>query len=150
MTEAVQFTPRQSGPDLVDLVRRYRMTWHTQPELAMHEGRLIPIGFTVEILARYDHPAHPPLPDCPECAPVRRALKLVADAVLPRGEHVAWYDVQVPEAIVQYDSSHDPALSATITVLHKGRETRPPDDCEIACVTEIRENLRELGAVEAV
>jgi len=148
MTEAVQFTPTPSGPDLVDLVRRYRMTWRTQPELAMHDGQLMPIGFTVQIIARYAHPAHPPLPDCPECAPVRRALRLVADAVVPKGEHVAWYNVQVLEA-VQYDGARDPALSATITVLHKGRENRPPDDLEIACVTEIRENLQELGVVES-
>jgi len=145
MTEAVQLIP--SELELSDLVRRYRMTWHTEPRLAMFDGRVMPIGFTVEILARYDHPAHPPRPDCPECAPVRRALGLVAAAALPVGEHVDWYDVEGPQAIVEYDSA-DPALSATITVMHKQREKRPPDDAELACVTEIRENLQELGVVE--
>ena len=137
-------------PELVELVRRYQMGWHVRSEQAVVRGALVPIGFVVELTATHDVPAHSPSPGCDECVPVRRALARVARAVLPRGEHTSWYDVSVAEGQLQYDPGRRsrPLLTATISVLHTGDVNAPPDDCERACLEEIRGNLVALGARE--
>lgn len=136
--------------ELSGLVRRYQMSWHTRFERGVVGTELVPIGFVVEITATHDAPPHPPMAGCEECIPVRRALARVAHAVLPLGEHASWYDVAVAEGELQYDPSRHnrPELYATIAVLHKGTVNRPPDECERACLDEIRGHLVALGAHE--
>jgi hypothetical protein len=111
------------------------------------DGELAPIGFTVELSAVHDHPAHPPSPSCSECAPVRAALHRICLAVLPRGERASWFDVHVGSAL-ESDPRHGgwPELTATIEILHRGSVNRPPDECERACLAEIRNRLDQLGA----
>ncbi len=136
--------------ELQELVRRYRVTWEARPELAVQGGALVPIGFVVQLSATHDHPVHRPSPGCPECAPLVDALKRIAHAVLPRGEHASWYDVHVSAGVIQYDPAHGnrPEVSATISILHRGQITRPPDECERACLKEIRTRLTAIGARE--
>jgi hypothetical protein len=139
--------PDESVHKLRDLVRRHRVTWESRPELADCNGELMPIGFTVELSAIHDHPAHPPFPGCPECAPVRTALRRICMSVLPRGDHASWYDVHVGTAFESDPRRGEfPQLSATIEILHCGTVNRPSDDCERACFDEIQGRLIELGA----
>jgi hypothetical protein len=136
--------------ELRELVRRYRMVWGSHPELAVRDRALVPIGFDVELSATYDHPAHPPMPGCPECAPVLEALRRVAYAALPRGEHASWYEVHVSNAM-GFDPRHGrrPELTATIAIMHRGDVSGgPPDDCQRACLDETRARLVALGAQE--
>jgi hypothetical protein len=133
--------------ELRELVRRHGVIWETHPELALCDGALAPIGFDVELSATGDHPAHPLSAGCPECAPVEAALRRIALAVLPRGEHASWYDVHVSDA-VQIDPAHGSRaeLSATIAILHIGTVNRPTDECERACLALVRARLVALGA----
>jgi hypothetical protein len=139
--------PDDSDLHLRALVHRHHITWESRPELADCDGELTPIGFTVELSAVDDHPEHPPSPGCSECAPVREALHRICLAVLPRGEHASWYDVHVGSAL-ESDPRHGgrPELSATIEILHRGTVNRPSDECERACLAEIKTRLAQLGA----
>jgi len=136
--------------ELRELVHKYRVIWESRPELAVSGDALVPVGFVVELAATHDHPRHPPTAGCDECAPVERALARLASAVLPRGVHASWYDIHVSSGALQFDRTHrdGPELSATISVLHHGDVNRPPDDCQRACLAEIRSRLIELGAQE--
>jgi hypothetical protein len=140
--------PHASDGDaqLMDLVRRHRMTWESHPELAVSNGDVRPIGFTVELHAVHDHPVHPPSPGCPECAPVREALLRICKAVLPKGEHASWYEVHVGGAFeMEPRRAGAPELVARIEILHQGTVNRPPDECERACLAEIKASLTRLG-----
>jgi hypothetical protein len=136
----------ESDAQLRELVRRHRVTWESCRELAVCDGELAAVGFTIELLAVHDQPAHPPSPGCPECTPVREALQRICSAVLPRGEHASWYDVHVGTGL-EMDPHRDgrTELSATIEVLHRGTVNRPPDECERACLAEIKSRLAQLG-----
>ncbi len=144
MNEAT--APLDDQAELREIVRRHRMTWESRPELAASGDSLMPIGFRVELTAVHDHPAHPPSPGCPECMPVMDALHRVSLAVLPRGEHASWYDVHVGTGF-EMDSRRRglPQLTASIEILHRGEVNRPPDECERACLAEIRGRLAALG-----
>lgn len=143
-------TTTDNAFELQELVRRHRVTWESRQELAVQGGELMPIGFTVELNAVHDHPAHPPSPGCPECAPVRAALLRICQAVLPRGEHASWYDVHVGTGLGMNPRRGDALeLSATIEILHRGTINRPPDECERACLAEIRGHLAALGVQHA-
>jgi hypothetical protein len=77
---------------------------------------------------------------------VSAALHRICLAVLPKGEHASWYDVHV-EGSLTFDSRRggSPVVSAKISILHRGTVNRPPDECERACLAEIRANLVQLG-----
>jgi hypothetical protein len=122
------------------------MTWESRPELAASGDTVAPIGFRVEVTAVHEHPAHPPSPGCPECIPVTEALKRVCFAVLPRGEHASWYDVHVSAGLDMDPRRRGaPELTASVEILHRGEVNRPPDECERACLAEIRARLTALG-----
>lgn len=118
------------------------MWFHVRPEQGMVAGALAPIGFDVDITASFDARVQAP-------APLRRTLERVARAALPTGEHASWYDVSVADGELGYDPSRrESTLSAMIAVLHRGVVNRAPDECERACVDEIRTKLLQLGLRE--
>jgi hypothetical protein len=132
--------------EIQQLVRRYRVTWETRPELAPKGPSVAPIGFAVELSAVSDHPDHDAEIACPDCRAIEDALGRVIGAIAPmevthvgRGER-------------QLGAAHDgrPEVTASVTVLHRdgGGANRPPDDDERRRLAAIVARLRNLGAQE--
>jgi hypothetical protein len=133
-------------PELKDLVRRYRVTWQTRPEMAAKDRSVAPIGFLIELNAITDHPEHAELIACPECHAVEDALGRLTHALAPEEvTHVGRGERQLGTA-----HDHCPEVSATVTVLHRdgGGANRPPDEEMRKRLAEIVHRLRDLGAQE--
>jgi hypothetical protein len=132
--------------EIQQLVRRYRVTWETRPELAPKGGSVAPIGFVVELSAVPDHPGHDAEIACPECRAVEDGLARVVSAVAP--SEVA----HIGRGERQLGAAHDgrPEVTASVTVLHRdgGGANRPPDDDERQRLAAILTRLRDLGAQE--
>ncbi len=128
---------------LRDLVRRFRVTWETRPEMAPRGRSVAPIGYLVELAAVPDHSEGAEMAACSEC---EEALARVLDAVAPSEV------LHVARGGKQLGSAHDgrPEVTATVTVLHRdgGGANRPPDPDERARLAGIVGRLRDLGAQE--
>ncbi len=132
--------------DLRQLVRRYRVTWETRPELAPRGRSVAPIGYAIELCAVPDHPGHDDMIACPECSAVEDGLEQLIGAVAPSEV------VHVGRGARQLGTAHDmsPEVTGTVTVLHRdgGGANRPPDDDERKRLAQIVARLRDLGAQE--
>jgi hypothetical protein len=132
--------------DLRHLVRRYRVTWETRPELAPKGRTVAPIGYAIERCAVPDHPGHDERIACPECSAVEDGLEQLVGAVAPSEV------VHVNRGALQLGTAHDkaPEVTATVTVIHRdgGGANRPPEAGERKRLTEIVGRLRDLGAQE--
>jgi hypothetical protein len=126
---------------LRELVRRFRVTWETRPEMAPRGRSVAPIGYLVELTAVPERTEGAELTACSEC---EAALARVIDAVAPSEV------LHVDRGGKQLGSAHDgrPEVTATVTVLHRdgGGANRPPDADEQARLAGILHRLRELGA----
>jgi hypothetical protein len=132
--------------ELRSLVRRYRVTWETRPELASNGHSVSPIGYVVELSAVPDHPDHESSIACPECRVVEDALERLTHSIAPSEV------VHVGRGARQFGLAHDARteVSATVTVLHRdgGGANRPPDRAEQERLGALLARLRELGAQE--
>jgi hypothetical protein len=129
--------------ELRDLVRRFRVTWETRPEMAPRGHTVGPIGYRVELAAVPERSEDAETVACSAC---EEALARVLDAVAPSEV------LHVDRGGKQIGSAHDgrPEATATVTVLHRdgGAANRPPDGDEQTRVSAIVDRLRRLGAQE--
>jgi hypothetical protein len=132
--------------DLRQLVRRYRVTWETRPELAPKGRSVAAIGYVIELCGVPDPSGHDETLACPECRAVEDALEQLMAAVAPSEV------VHVGRGTRQLGTAHDksPEVAGTVTVLHRdgGGANRPPDDDERKRLAQIVDRLRDLGAQE--
>jgi hypothetical protein len=136
--------PRDS--ELRDLVRKYRVTWETRPEMGPSGHSVAPIGYVVELNAVGDEPKHASMIAPPETHDVEDALEKIVSAVADTEiSHVA-------RGTWQLGTSHDarPEVTATVTVLHHdgGGDNRPQDTKEQERLAALIERIRALGAQE--
>jgi hypothetical protein len=139
---------RPEAEELIDVVRRHDLVWEVWPERQVFGGETRQIGFSLELFGRHDHPNHEPYPGCDECVVVYAALRRIARAVLPRGEHATYYDVQAYDRAMTYlrPASGEGLVKLVLKLLHRRGYGQPPDPCEIECLREIECRLAALGA----
>ncbi len=132
--------------ELSNLVRRYRVTWETRPELGPNGRGVAPIGYAIELSAVPEHPDHDKAIACPECDAVEDALDRLTAAIAPSEV------VHVGRGTRQIGTAHDtrPESTATVAVLHRdgGGANRPPEDDERRRLAAVVDRLRGLGAQE--
>jgi hypothetical protein len=131
--------------ELQDLVKRYRVTWETRPEMAPSGRSVHPIGTVIELSAVTDQASHKDAIECPECGAIEDALDRLITAVAPQEvRHVGRGERHLG------GTGHDahPEVNATVTVLHRdgGGANRPPTPDQQDRVAAISARLRELGA----
>jgi hypothetical protein len=135
-----------SDNELRELVRKYRVTWETRPEMGPSGHSVAPIGYVVELSAVGDDPKHAGMIAAPESHDVEDALEKIVSAVAESEvSHVA-------RGTWQMGTAHDtrPEVTATVTVLHHdgGNDNRPQDDKEQQRLEALLGRIRALGAQE--
>ena len=92
-----------------------------------------------------------PLPGCEHCRKVWRALKAVADWIIPREERDSDYDIVPFDQSIHYDAGRKfrPDVSLRIWIRHRSGFDREVDACEVRCLGEMTQRLTEIGARKA-
>jgi hypothetical protein len=133
------------------LVKQHKVCWEVWPEYHIdREGKKIQIGFELDLLGTHYRPEHIPEPGCEECLEVYNDLKHIAQWILPKEKRDSRYEVGVFDASIHYASQREfrRDIIVPIKILHREGYHRPLDDCEIRCLNEMKEKLKELGAHE--
>jgi hypothetical protein len=134
--------------DLVELVRKHNVRWEVWPEKRVFDGEIRQVGFEIDLIGDHDHPRHRTFPGCDECVIVHRALRRIADYLLPKGERASRYEIEYWNGSMRYpkDSREDGYVQLTIRILHRVERSDPPDDCQRQCLAEMERKLGALGA----
>lgn len=133
---------------LRDLVQRFRVCWSVWPEECFVDGTKRKIGFGLELCGTHEPGTLHVSPGCEHCRPVQAALKEIANHILPREERPSMYDIDINDQALDYSPAHGNRadISLTIRIMHRGIIERAVDECEVQCLQEMEQTLKDLGA----
>lgn len=135
---------------LVDLVKRYQVCWEVWPESLMVGGKQQQVGFELELSGTHEPGTGHVSPGCPACRHVYSALLSIADCVLPKEERPSRYEIEPYEQALRYSAvrGNRPDVTLSVKILHRKGFDQPVDQCEMRCLDEMKQRLRQLGACE--
>ena len=136
---------------LREMVKRYRVSWRVYPESVTTRDHHIPqVGFQLGLRGVHAPGSHP-APGCDLCREVYAALEEITAWILPHEKRQSTYDMLSFDSSLHYDlNPRAPAyVELTILIRHRENYESPVDECEMRCLGEMEERLRELGASRA-
>lgn len=135
---------------LRELVQRHWVCWEVWPECALVAGQKRQIGFALELSGTHEPGVEHPTPGCRHCRKVFAALQTIAVYILPREERPSWYEIEPFQSSLHYSPGrrNRPDVSLTIRIMHRNHFEQPVDECELRCLAEMKQRLRDLGASE--
>src|SRR5215472_10027490 len=131
-------------------VARFQVCWETLPDYYCVKGQRRQIGFVLVLAGTHEASVEHPEPGCEHCRNVRRALRAVAEWILPKERRDSAYDITPYDQAIHYDPSRRfrPEVTLQIGIRHRSGFDRAVDACEVRCRNEISQKLRALGARE--
>jgi len=140
----------QSSSALADFVKRYQVCWEVWPEYLMVAGKERQVGFELELTGTPEPGTEHVGPGCPACRRVYRALHDVADWILPKEERPSMYEIGPYEQALRYSPVRAlrPDVTLNVKIVHRRGFDQPVDQCEIRCLEEMKQRLKQLGACE--
>ncbi|MBZ5701610.1 MAG: hypothetical protein LAN84_07155 [Acidobacteriia bacterium] len=148
---AIATEPSARAPEaLRELVERFQVCWEALPDSYYVRKEKRQIGFTLELTGTHEAGVEHPLPGCPHCHKVRIALQAIADWIMPKERRDSGYDIVPYDQSIQYEAVRKfrPDVSLRIQIQHRSGFDRPVDACEVRCLNEMKQRLKELGARE--
>lgn len=143
-------TPLSAG-DIKNLIEKHRVCFESWFEYAMVEGVRTHIGYALRLSGINRHePGEHSVPGCARCRQTYADLCRIARWILPPDDRASQYRIE------PFDSSfhiakarnHREEVVVTIQVLHRDQPDCPADECEMRCLKEMREKLKEFGVME--
>lgn len=146
-TAAVEHTPSFLG----ELVQRFRVCWEVWPECLMVGREKRQVGFALELSGAHEHGVACEGPGCQHCQSVFNALLVLAVYILPRGRRPSTYKIEPYDQALHSSPAapHRRAITLTVKILHRDGFDSPVDACEVRCLEDMKQRLRELGAPQA-
>jgi hypothetical protein len=137
-------------PFLADLVKRYQVCWEVWPEYLMVGGKQQQVGFELELSGTHEPGTGQVSPGCPACRQIYSALVVIADCILPKEERPSRYEIGPYEQALRYSAVRGgrPDVALSVKILHRRGFDQPVDQCEVRCLEEMKQRLRQLGACE--
>ncbi len=147
-------SPRISNeppPELLkELVERFRVCWEVWPEYVYVEREKRQIGFALELYGTHEPGTGHVDPGCRHCQRVFAALQTIADWIQPRDLRPSMYEIAPYDQSISYSSVRDNRedVCLALRILHRSGFERPVGKCQVQCLEEMKQRLRELGACD--
>jgi hypothetical protein len=132
---------------LKELINLYQVCWKVWPEFAIIGRDKRQIGYEVE-LAGTPEPGVTHLEAGSEpCQRVFKALRQIAEYVIPSEEHPLIYEIGPFDQSIHYWRLHlnRPDVLLSVKILASDGYEHTMDDCEDRCLKEMEERLQDLG-----
>ncbi len=146
--EAIDFSA--NAEKLKGLVQRFKVCWEALPDYYYVKGQRRQVGFLLELSGTHELGVEHPQPGCQHCHHVRRALKAIADWIIPKEPRDSDHDIVPYDQAIHYAPRRKfrPEVSLEIWIRHRSGFDREVDACELRCLREMTQRLMELGARE--
>jgi hypothetical protein len=142
-------------------VERFHVCWEVLPEyyyvsindplhseVKRQKKEKRQIGFLLQLSGTHEAGVEHPQPGCEHCHNVWRALKGIADWIVPKEIRDTDYEISPYDQSIRYDAVRKfrPEVLLTIWIRHRSGFDREVDACEVRCLNEMTQKLREIGA----
>jgi len=134
---------------LSQLVIQHKVCWEVLPHFLIDKyDNRIQVGFELDLLGIHYHPEHHPTPGCDESVNVYNDLKKIAKWIVPTEERESKYDIGIFDRSIHSSPIRKlrDEVTLTLKILHRQGFDRPLDACEVDCLKEMEQKLKELGA----
>jgi hypothetical protein len=140
----------QSSSGLADFATRYQVCWEVWPEYLMVAGKQRQVGFELELTGTPEPGTEHVGPGCPACRRVYAALHAIADWILPKELRPSMYEIGPYEQVLRYSAVRGsrPDVTLSVKIVHRKGFDQPVDQCEVRCLEEMKQRLKQLGACE--
>jgi hypothetical protein len=148
--EVFMTSSEETLSSLADLVRRYQVCWEVWPEYLIANGNERQVGFELELTGTPEIGTNHIGPGCPACRQVYAGLHAIADWILPKEERPSMYEIGPYQQALRYSfvRAMRPDVTLTVKILHRRGYDLPVDQCEIRCLEEMKQHLKDLGACQ--
>ncbi|GJL53063.1 MAG: hypothetical protein NPIRA02_01950 [Nitrospirales bacterium] len=143
-------TFQETVEELRMVVQDHRVCWEVLPEqIPVKDEAPLKVGFDLMLYGTHAVGEHH-TPGCEKCKQIYRDLRKIANWVIPEEERPSRYEISIYESAIGYNRIRDnrPDVKLTIRILHRSEYDRPVDDCEIACLIDMKTKLSLLGVQE--
>jgi hypothetical protein len=140
-----------TAEEIKNLIEKHRVCFESWYEYAMVGGVRSHTGYALRLSGINNHETgEHGVPGCTYCRQTYSDLCSVAKWILPPDDRASQYRIE------PFDSSfhiaktrgHREEVVVTIQVLHRDDPDRPADECEMRCLGEMRQKLKEFGVME--
>jgi hypothetical protein len=140
----------KSSEDLKELVRRYRICYEVWPDYEMVESQKRQIGLALELSGTHEPDIVDPEAGCIHCRKIFVAMREIAEAILPPEGRPSRYEMDPYDQSIHHSHARGdrPDVSLTVRIFHREDFHKPLDDCQERCLSEMLQNLKNLGASE--
>jgi hypothetical protein len=131
-----------------DLIQHYKIRWEVWPEWIPAKGHLEKTAFELELLGTHPEGTTQASPGCDACVEVYRALRKVAQHIVPHNPSLPTrFEIEPFEPALRYASTrrNRPDITLEIKIVHK-HGLGPVDECEKNCLQKMQTELDRLGA----
>lgn len=148
---APQGVPEGAGADTADSlkawVREGRITFEQAPLLEQVKGGRVQVGVEFRLFARLPESAKMD-PGGPQSRDLHAKLRAIARSLLPKEPRATRCEVEPFDAALRLrpETHWAPEVQLSLRVEHRAGYLRPIDGAGRQCATEIRKDLRALGA----
>lgn len=143
MTESSQETARE----LKELAQAHHVRYEVWPESLMVKGRMVKVGYDLELSGVHDHPEDRITPGCPHCQHTYLILRQIAEWILPTEARPSRYEIEPFDHALHVSPKRrfQPEVVLSVKILHRHGFDQPVDPCEERCLKEMREALASIG-----
>jgi hypothetical protein len=134
--------------ELCQLVQRYRVCWEVLNEYVLQlDHSKEQVGFSLELSGTHPEGVVHAEPGCAHCRDVYHGLKKIASWITPKEVRPSFYVIEPFDSAIRYEPPHEnrPDVVLKIKILHRAGFA-PVDACEVQCLNEMVERLKEIGA----
>lgn len=143
--------PPATAENIKNLIEKHRVCFESWYEYAMVEGVRTHTGFALRLSGINIHETNEhPVPGCDLCRQTYTDLCRIARCILPPDDRASRYRIEPYDSSLHFAKTrgHREEVVVTIQVLHRDETDRAADECELRCLKEMREKLKELGVLE--
>ena len=135
-------------PASKECVERFHVRWEVLPDCYYVRKEKRQIGFRLELTGAHERGVENAQPGSEHCRRVWLALKAIADWIIPKESRDTAYDIAPYDQSIHYDAlrKFQPEVSLRIWVRHRSGFDREVDACEVRCLNEMTQRLKEIGA----
>ncbi len=143
-------TPENEGgvaDGLRELAELHTIRYEARKEYQVVDGEKRAIGFNLELYGTHDHGESSLEPGCPKCVRTFEDMKTIAESILPTGDRASQYEILPFDHALALDPGRGLRAEVVlkIKILHGQNYFAPVDECEEACLAEMKQRLKELG-----
>ena len=133
---------------LRSLVEKHSVHFEARPEEQLVDGKIVKIGFDLELYGTHDHGETRLTPGCEHCAQTFTDLREIAEWIMPGDERPSRYEIERFDGALHLSPTRKllGEVVLTMKIVHRQGFFQPIDECEQRCLAEMKKKLAELGA----